>query len=262
MTETPWIVRFAPISSPAHRLFCFPYAGIGSSLYRLWPKLVPDGVEICAILPPGREGRIREKAMESIDEICDALLPALTPWLDRPFSFFGHSLGALVAFESARRIRTALGRLPETLFVSARIAPHLPSSSPSIHHLSDALFIEAMKKRYGGIPDVILQSPDLMALFLPVMRADMKAVETYLYREDAPLECPIMAFAGTRDAVADERGVRAWSMHTTSGFDFRAIEGDHFFVQSARAKVAGEVSSALGKQGTGIDPDAHAKGGG
>jgi medium-chain acyl-[acyl-carrier-protein] hydrolase len=231
------------------RLFCFPYAGVGASLFGTWWKDLPHDVEVCAIQPPGRESRWKEPPLTRVGPVVEAVVEAIRPRLDLPFTFFGHSVGALIGFEVVRELRRRKEPLPVRLFVSARRAPQLPRRQPPIHHLPDPIFVGEMRRRYGGIPDAVLQQADLLQLMLPALRADVAIHETYAYVDEPPLACPISVFGGLADAEASRDDLEAWRRHTQSAFTLAMFPGDHFYVRHARAPLLRALSEALGQNG-------------
>jgi medium-chain acyl-[acyl-carrier-protein] hydrolase len=206
---------------------------------------VPPGVEVCAVQPPGREGRLREAPFRRIEPLLEALLPALAPKLDRPFAVYGHSMGAVVAFELVRALRRASAGAPRHLFVSGHVAPQLPEPGPPLHPLSDAAFVAEIRNRYDGIPEAILRDPEYLQLFLPTMRADLELIETYDYRPEAPLACPLVAYGGREDPRTSEADLDAWRTQTAGPFALRMFPGGHFFVQSARPALVEDVTRRL-----------------
>ena len=176
----PWLLCFAPRPSARLRLFCFSYAGAGAAMYRTWLDALPPTIELCAVQLPGRENRLREPAFASMQRLVDALVPALTPTMDRPFALFGHSMGALVAYEVARALyATPHAAQPLHLLVSGRRAPHLSDDEAPMRGLSDAQFVAEIGRRYGGIPAEVLRHQELLDLLLPSLRADIAAIETH-----------------------------------------------------------------------------------
>ena len=240
----PWILCPRPNPQAHLRLFCFPYAGGGASIYRVWPAQLPAEIEVCAIQLPGRENRLRESCFTRIAPLVEALSPALAPYLDRPFAFFGHSLGALIGFELARQIRRQFQLAPVRLFASARPAPHVVDTAPPAYRLSDAALITQLRN-LNGTPSAILQHPELMDLLLPILRADFAVNETYVYSPDEPLDTPISALCGLQDPKATEHDVRQWGVHTRRDFRLRTVVGDHFFVTSAQAFVLEAITEDL-----------------
>ncbi len=225
------------------RLFCFPYAGGGASAFRQWSTHLPDWVEVCAVQPPGRENRITEKPVSNVHELVKLLLPSMSPWFHKPFAFFGHSTGALVAFELARKLHKKNLPLPVHLFVSAARAPHIPEPSP-LHHLPKDEFIQELR-RFSGTPDAILQNQELMEIFIPILKADLAIEETYTLIDETPFEIPISAFYGSRDKEAPESVMLPWQQYTTSFFEICRIEGDHFFIKNAKNTFLSSLTHIL-----------------
>jgi medium-chain acyl-[acyl-carrier-protein] hydrolase len=230
--------------SVAWRLFCFPYAGGGTALFRDWPSLLPPQIELCTIAAPGREARFGEPAPRQVAEWVDGLFPELETAIDRPFALFGHSLGALVAFELARRLRERRARQPDHLFVSGCRAPQLPRSKPPTHDLPTPAFREELR-RMNGTPPEVLAHPELLELLEPLLRADFAAAETYSYAEAPPLEVPILAFGGDRDPEVSQADLGAWSEQTTAAFGAFTFPGDHFFLGAAKRAVLARVRGSL-----------------
>jgi medium-chain acyl-[acyl-carrier-protein] hydrolase len=214
------------------RLICVPYAGSGALAFHSWAALFPPGLEMCAIELPGRANRLSEPSMTALPPLIEALVPELQPYLDVPFVIYGHSMGALIAFELARYLRRHLGLEPRHLFFSARPAPQLVSRMTPIHHLPDAEFVEQLRVRYNGIPQIILQEPELLKLFLPAMRADFTLLETYTYTPDEPFACPITVFGGTVDITVNEEELREWSAQTHGEFNLHMFHDGHFFIHN------------------------------
>lgn len=226
------------------RLFCFPYAGGGASIFNTWPRGLPGEVEVVAVQPPGREGRIAERPIADMHELADALHRELAPQFDRPFALFGHSNGGLMAFELARRLRRAGGPLPRLLITSGRPAPQLPLDDSPIHDLPRDEFIAALR-RFKGTPDEILQNAEIMELLEPLLRADFALGETYRYDPEPPLDLPITAFGGVRDDEVTREQVEGWREQTAAGFRMQMFPGDHFFVNGDRDMVLQAIAREL-----------------
>lgn len=224
-----WIVCPRPRSQPKLRLFCFAYAGGSAWIFRTWAQQLPDSIEVCAIELPGRGKRMAEPTIKSVTSIIENLGPELLPYLNLPFACFGHSLGALVAFEICRWLRHSVQLTPCHIWVSAAQAPQLPAEKAPIHTLPDTDFINELK-HYKGTPESILNNAEMMALVLPIIRADFTVLETYQYQPSALLTCPITGFWGQQDTIVNEVQVAAWNIHTQD-FCLKAIDGDHFFLQ-------------------------------
>lgn len=241
-----WIAGRRPSPGAAVRLFCFPYAGGGASVFGTWAAALPAAVEVCPVQYPGRGSRIAEAPFRTIDSLARAALPALAPLLDRPFAFFGHSMGALVAFELARLL-AAEGRSPAQLFVSAHRAPQLPDPDEPLHQLPDAELVERLRELNGTPPEVLAHA-ELLQLLLPLLRADFEACETYQYAPGAPLPCPISAFGGLRDPHVSREMLDAWGAQTSDGLTVRMFPGDHFFLNGDRQLLLASVARDLSRR--------------
>lgn len=232
-----WI--HCPYPNPAAklRLFCFPYAGGGTLAFHSWPSLLPAEIELCAIKLPGREARLREAPYARLIPLVKILAETLTPYLDKPFAFYGHSMGAVIGFELIRQLRRQNAPTPTHLFVSGRNAPHMPDLFPPLHHLPDDEFLQKVQERYNSIPAVVWQNPELMQLFLPTLRADFTILETYPYKEERPLDTAISAFGGEQDRETNQEGLAGWQDLTVNGFRLNMLPGDHFFIQAERESL-------------------------
>lgn len=217
------------------RLFCLPYAGGAANIYRSWLQALPEEIDVCAVELPGRGSRIKERPYTSLSLLVDSLSRALYPLLDRPFAFFGHSMGALLAFEMSRHLRRLYRLAPMHLFVSGHSAPHLPVKLYALGS-TDEEMLETLK-RLSGTPAEVLENPDLMELLMPVISADFTLCDTYSYLEDAPLECPISVFGGTEDKEIEQHRLEAWREHTTGPFVLRMLPGGHFFIHSQSRQI-------------------------
>lgn len=242
----PWLVEPDPQPGAALRLICLPYAGGGAVVYRPWRRLLPPSVALSIVQLPGRETRLREAPFTRMAALVAALAEAAAPLAAGPYALFGHSMGALVAFELARALRRAGAPAPRCLFVSGRRAPQLPDPEPPLHPLADGPFVGAMVRRYNAIPRVILEDVELLRLFLPTLRADFELIETYAYADEAPLACPIVALGGQDDVRARGADLEAWRAHTTASFRARQLPGGHFYLQDERAALIDEIVGALG----------------
>jgi medium-chain acyl-[acyl-carrier-protein] hydrolase len=240
-----WFAGRRPVPSARLRLFCFPYAGLGASVYRSWVGRLGVDVDVCPVQLPGRETRMHERPFTRMRPLVDALAAALQPALDVPFAIFGHSLGAVVGFELARALRDAGGRSPAHLFVSARRAPHFPERLPKLHVMSDEALLAEVQRRYQGIPAALLDCPDLVQMLLPRLRADLELLETWSPDAGAPLDVPISTFAGLGDALTSIEEVEGWRKHTTAAFRLRRLAGGHLFLQQARDVILAALREDL-----------------
>lgn len=242
--KDPWLIYRRELAGAKLRLFCFPYGGGGASVYTTWQKDLPAGVEVCPVQTPGRENRFAEPPLTRIPELVDRLVEVVSPFLDRPLALFGHSVGALAAFDLARRLRR-LGRpAPEWLFVSGHPCPGLPPRLPRVSHLSKAEFVKAMRGPYEMDP-ALLDRPEMMELVFPTLRADYELVETYALGDEPPLDVPLSAFGGASDPETTEAEIAAWGRHTTGPFRHRMLPGKHMFITSSRDALLGEIAQDL-----------------
>lgn len=248
---TPWLAKSRADSRTRLRLFCFPYAGGTSLVYRRWGEALPPWVEVCAVQLPGRGPRIAERPYASLPDLVEALLPVVAERGDLPFAFFGHSMGAAIAFELAHRLRLTLQVEPRHLFVSARRAPHLPHRGRMLHDLPDAEFKEELRD-LNGTPPEVLEHPELMQMMIPLLRADFSVSETYRCERRPLLSCPLTAFGGTHDTHAEPEGVEAWREHTLGPFDLRLFDGDHFFINTRQTQLLSAVAGALAASARGF----------
>ncbi len=233
LRKSPWLLRPHPVPQADLRLFCLPHAGGDTWMFRDWHLVLSPTVEVCPIRLPGRGSRIDEPSFTEIVDLAGALAEGLAEALEKPFAIFGHSMGALVGFELARRLRRDRGKSPVMLGVAACPAPILPSLRPPLSQLPPDLMIEAMHRRYGT-GRALADSEDLMRLMLPILRADFGACERYVPVEDQPLDCPIAAYGGTNDRTVENKALDAWRDQTTNAFLRQMIEGDHFFPIGAK----------------------------
>jgi surfactin synthase thioesterase subunit len=220
------------------RLFCLPFAGGGASYYYSWSRALDTApIEVAAAQLPGRETRFREAPVRSMAALVDGLADAMAPRLDRPFWLFGHSLGAIVAYELARAMRDRGLPQPAQLFVSGAPAPSRVTRVDDLHALSDADFIRVMAERYEGIPDEVQRNRELLSLVLPALRGDMTVIETYRYQPAAPLTCDVTALGGDRDPHLDATAFESWRGMTTGLFRSRLFPGGHFYLTDARDEI-------------------------
>ncbi|MEI9989091.1 MAG: alpha/beta fold hydrolase [Rhizomicrobium sp.] len=229
-------------------LVCLPYAGGGTSIYRSWPKALP-GVAVYALGLPGREGRLAEEPFAEIGALVAATAAAILTVGPEPYALFGHSMGALVAFETARRLRHQDAVAPAHLFVSGFRAPHLPDPKPPLHDLPHARFIDELRRINGDAFDPDGHS-ELLELMLPTLRADFRLVQTYAYRAEPPLVSPITAFGGLGDTDVDEQQLLGWRRHTSASFALKLFPGGHFFLQTAADNLLKEIGLRLNPQPT------------
>lgn len=241
----PWFHRPRPNPAARARLFAFPYAGGAATVFHTWPAGLPADVELVALALPGRSFRLRERSFTRMAPLVDELDRQLAPFLDRPFAFFGHSMGAAIAHELTQRLRDRGRALPERLFVSARRAPHIPAPGDPLHTLPDREFMIALRDHYNT-PAEVLQNRELQELVLPALRADLELLETWTSVARPPLPVAIAAFAGAADRGVPLADVEAWRQHTAAGFTLDVLPGDHLFLHSAQPQLLARLSSSWG----------------
>ncbi len=238
-----WIRRFHPATTSGPRLVCFPHAGGSASFYHPLSARLHPNVEVLAVQYPGRQDRRRERPVDTIAGLAQGVFAALAGHDEQPMAFFGHSMGAVVAFEVGRLMQARTGVAPVHLFASGRRAPstHRPGA---VHRYSDEALVAELI-HVGGTDPALLRDQELLATILPMVRSDYRAVETYRYASGAPLACPITVLVGDRDPQTTGEEAAAWRAHGAGEFDLRVFPGGHFFFDVHWGNVAGVVSSAL-----------------
>lgn len=226
------------------RLFCFPYAGGGASVFRTWSGKLGPQIEIAPSLLPGRETRMREPAYSQIEPIIDSLTREIIPFLNKPFAFFGHSMGGIIGFELARRLRVEHGIEPTHLFISARRAPQLLEREPRLHDLPNEELLKELK-RLNGTSIELLENAELLELMLPLIRADFAVCDNYHYLPTAPLRCPISVFGGLQDEDISREKLEAWRVQTNGPCRVHMLPGDHFFIHSQQAGILRIITETL-----------------
>jgi len=245
LTATAWITYPCAQPQAELRLFCFPYAGGSTQIFRAWAATLPPTIEVCIVELPGRGSRWREQPLIDLKTLVAALAPALLEACDcRPFACFGHSLGGLISFELTRHLRQEYGRTPAHLLISGCRAPHLPDPEPPIHALPNPEFL-AKVRSFNGTPAAVLNNAELMELLLPVLRADFTLIETYAYQAEPPLDCPLTVFGGLADPKVDYSALEAWRVQTSAEFSLQLFPGDHFFLHTAQDDLLAAVADRL-----------------
>ncbi|MFI9589336.1 thioesterase II family protein [Nonomuraea sp. NPDC052265] len=237
-----WTVRTGGDASTRLRLLCFPHVGAGAVTFRSWTDHLPADVELCAVRLPGRENRMAEPLIDDADPLFAAMEPALAPLLDRPFVLVGHCSGSVLAYEFARRLGSSGGPVPRLLVLSSTEAPAQRRIDDPLHLLpSDAL--RARVIQFGGMPQAVVDDPDLMRLFERVLRADYRLVERLVYSPGPPLETPIAVIGGRHDDHVSCAAMAAWCQETSKDFTLHVLEAGHYLVHEA-----GELVGRLARQ--------------
>lgn len=213
-------------------------------MFRPWLNQLPAGVEICAIQCPGRGARMYEPHYRQMGALVPAIAEAILPLCDRPFAFFGHSLGALIAFELARHLRRTAAREPVLLVASGRRAPQLPSEQPPLYALPHDAFVEELR-RLNGTPEEVLLNQELMEVLLPTLRADFELCDTYRFEAGEPLAAPITVYGGADDEDDTREKLEAWQSATSGPFQLRMFPGGHFFIHTAEPLLLRTLSADL-----------------
>ena len=244
-----WIRRFHEAPDAPVRLVCFPHAGGSANAFMQLSAAGRSHVEVLAVQYPGRQDRLNEPCATTADEVVDAVLHALAEpeHIDpRPLALFGHSMGAVLAFETARLMECA-GTRPAALFVSARQGPSLPWPLPGMPKLYDADSARILDelRLLGGSAAELLDSPEIMDYVLPALRADYRLLHKYAYKQAELLECPVIGLAGADDPRVPSDGVRAWERETRGSFAYHVLPGGHFYIEDELPRVTEIITTAL-----------------
>jgi medium-chain acyl-[acyl-carrier-protein] hydrolase len=224
---------------PGLQVFCLAHAGGSAAQFRAW-RWLDSFARVVPLELPGRGARMSEPQELDWQVLADGLTDTIAAQVgpavgdpddpDVPYVLFGHSLGALLAFDISHRM-IARGRPPALLAVAGRNGPSVPSSHRPVHRLSDYEFADAMHA-LGGLPAALLQQPELMRMFLPIIRADLRLAELYIRPDVSRLSIPVVAFAGRQDPMTDAAGMLTWVTETTGVCELVFLDGGHFFLRS------------------------------
>jgi len=214
-------------------------------MFNPWARELPNAVEVCAVQLPGRESRLREPRVEGMSELVEKLIDGLDSAISRTYAIFGHSVGALMAYELTRELRRRGKPLPVHLFVSGRRAPQCPPVPPT-YQLDDRNFVADLTSRYGEMPGLVLTDPEVRSVFLGSIRSDVRLMDTYIYNEEPPFAVPISAYGGSLDRMLTRPMLEAWQIHTNSKFRLRIFDGGHFFPDLLRRQLLGAIMDDLG----------------
>ncbi|MER8262134.1 thioesterase II family protein [Streptomyces albidoflavus] len=237
-----WIRRYHPAPGAGVRLVCLPHAGGSASYWFPMSAALAPRVDVLSVQYPGRQDRHAEPCRESVAELADGVAEALAPYTGRPLALFGHSMGAVVGFEVARRLEER-GTTPAALFVSGRRAPSLHRDENV--HQRDTEGIVAELKQLGGTDQRAFADPEILDMILPAVRADYKAVESYRYAPGTPLSCPLHVLTGDTDPRVTLDEARAWQSHTTGDVTLRVFSGGHFYLTDHQPAILSLVTDEL-----------------
>lgn len=239
-----WFKFSSRTSKPRFRLFCFHYAGAGASIFDSWSEKFPSDIEVISIQLPGRENRLEEAAVTRLKPLVQTLTPLFEQYLDVPFAFFGHSMGALLSFEVARELRRQSWSVPDYLFVSAYRAPQIPDLDLPIYKLPETKFIKAISD-YQGVSVQNLQNLESRQTLISNLKADFEILQTYFYTKEEPLESHIHAFGGIADPKVSRHELAAWKQQTKVDFQLEMFNGNHFFLREAENEVISTIKKAI-----------------
>jgi medium-chain acyl-[acyl-carrier-protein] hydrolase len=243
-TVNRWLPYCPERSASRLRLLCLPYAGGAAAVFRPWRAAFAGSIEVCPVELPGRGVRVGEPCVGRLVPLAKALAQGVAPHLDGgPFAIFGHSMGALLAFELARELRRH-GLLAAQLLVAGRSAPHIPEPRLDTHQLPDREFLDHLR-RLNGTPPGVLEHEELMQILLPMLRADFAVSETYVFEEEPPLSCPIGVLGGHDDPDTSPAELEAWRRHTSGPCRVRMFAGDHFFLHALQDQVVEALREEL-----------------
>lgn len=241
--ERRWLKRLGRSDLAKVRLLCFHYAGGNASMYRDWPRLLPQSIEPIAVQLPGRSDRFREAPCERMTHLVDKLVEVIKPILDQPFAFYGASMGARVAWALTHALRDRAMPAPVRLYVAGSVAPSVEEGVRGWDEPDSGLV--GYMRDLGGTPPEILADPDLLSGLLPLLRADLTVLGTHAFRPAVPLDVPIRAFAGLEDLEASAEQMRPWSEETCARFDLDVVAGGHFFSPVGQRQVIEVISNDL-----------------
>ncbi|RCG28782.1 thioesterase [Streptomyces diacarni] len=237
-----WLRRFHPAPDAGVRLVCFPHAGGSATFYLPVSRMLSPSIEVVPVQYPGRQERRGEPCVSDIGELADRVVEELLSLNTKPLALFGHSMGAVVAYEVARRLESKEIK-PLRLFVSGRRAPSRTRGG-RVRQRDDNGLIDELKK-LSGTDSQILDDPDMLRMILPAVRSDYKAVESYRHTPGPRLDCPVVALTGDDDPQVTLDEATAWSEHTVGGFALKVYEGGHFYLNSHTAAVLEVISAGI-----------------
>lgn len=244
---------FRPIASRPmadFRLICIPFAGSGAGAFRGWGPLLPPSIDAIALQLPGREDLCREPPFAEWPQMMEDVRRAVGALPALPLAIFGHSLGALIAFELARSLAGTSATRVVHLWCAARPWPGVPPADSSVlpfePEIDDAELVSRLASAYGDLP-ASFSNAAISDYFLPILRADMKLLRSYRYEGSARLSCPLTIFSGSRDPVTMGGDLALWNRETSGAFDMVELPSGHFFLESERARITSQIAARLSR---------------
>lgn len=229
----------------AMRLLCLPPAGGGASTFYPLLELDSPQVAICPISLPGREDRFAEAIPASMDALAERMAIELKPLLDRPYAILGYSMGGLLGWELATRWRDMGLAQPHMLFALAARPPHRGyADGELLHNMSSERFRDRLRK-LGGLPPELLEYPEVIDIYEPIVRGDLRNCETYRHQRGAPLSCAIQAFVGDNDLLVSVQDAAGWRDHTSGPFDLHKLKAPHIFPRDTLLGIGRSVIKEL-----------------
>ena len=231
-----------------HRIFFIPYAGAGASISGPYHLQLQPEIDLIALQFPGRENRIEEDPIDCMTSMIEVTSKQILPFLDMPFSFWGHCSGALIAYELINKINELVQVSPQRLIVSASAAPHAAKSILPVDYqsLSDIDFIDAIDSLMGNAFAEDAAQQQLVKIYLPGLRADFKLYENYHIDQPRPLECPIYALGGNQDKLVNQTHLEAWRNYSSSAFQLTMLsDAHHYFINSHINEVSHQLKACL-----------------
>lgn len=247
-----WLSCAAPRPAARLRLVCLPYAGAGAGAYLPWPTLLGDDVEVWTAQLPGRERRMADPPLSTMADLAPPLVDAIVERVPAPYAIFGHSMGALIGYELATRLVARGGPAPQRLVVSAARPPQDNAPIGTAYRLDDAMLTRWMGD-LGGVPDEVFADPDLLALILPTLRADLTVVASYRPSTVTPLPLPVDAVAAADDPLISPDDMAGWAACTTAGFSLTVVPGGHLYLNDSPPPLARLLAGTPATRGTDVE---------
>ncbi|MCQ4043395.1 alpha/beta fold hydrolase [Streptomyces rubrisoli] len=238
-----WVREFHPAPPGAATLTCLPHAGGSASFYFPVSRQLSPALAVRAVQYPGRQDRLKEPCAEDLLALARKVFEVLRPISGARPALFGHSMGAVLAFEVARMLEREAGVVPAHLFVSGRRAPSIHRQE-LVHQRDDAGLIAEVRS-LAGTDSQVLADEEILRMALPAIRGDYRAIETYVYQPGPPLSCPITSFIGDVDPRVTIEDAQAWREHTSGEFDLKVFSGGHFYLNTHREAVCDQISGKL-----------------